>query len=350
MRKVFFALFAFFFVISCSQKETYKIGVMLPLTGNGAATCINAKNAIELCVEKWNDKGGVLGQQIELFIQDSKNEPKEGINIANRFVQIDHPKLVISAISGIVLNAQPIFESHSIIQLCSVGTENLFATSPHYTIRNFLTTHQTSSMVINTIEKYFERDNFKLFYSNNEFGESVKDELVTLAKNVKIGYQISYDEKENDYRNIISKAELKDDDIIYVAGNSTSLGRLIKQIRESNFNGIIIGSEDVISASALNIIGNYTYNLYYVSLYVSPEVDSLKQEYKKRYKEEMSDLSVLAYNGLDFMLSAISRFGTIDNKILIDSLPSFNYNKYMGNNYYKDNEIVYDFQIKKLEK
>lgn len=348
MKKILF-LSVLILICSCNRTETYKVGIMLPLTGNGAATCINAKNAIELCVENWNENGGVLGKKIELFIQDSKNEPKEGINIANRFVQIDHPQLVISAISGIVLNAQPIFESNNIIQLCSVGTENLFETSPHYTIRNFLTTQQTSAKVITAIQEVFESNNFKFFYSNNEFGKSVKHAINNLAKDIEIVNQNSYDEKENDYRNIIAKANLNDEDIVYVAGNSTSLGRIIKQMRELGFKGIIIGSEDVVSASALNVIGSYTNNLYYVSLHTSPDVDSLKREYRNKYKEDMSDLSVLAYNGLDFMLSAMTKYHTTDNNALIDSLSSFNYNKYMGNNYFKNNEIIYEFQIKKFE-
>ncbi len=338
--------------ISCNNEENvYKIGLMFPLTGNAAETCINGQKAIQLCVDEWNAKGGIGGMPIEIIAHDTKNETKEGITVANRFIQIDKPNIILSTISAISLNTQPILEKNKIIHMCFVGTDLLFESSPQYTIRNYLTSDQTSKVVVDAVKTKFNKNEFKLFYPHTDMGLSVERDITRMAENaeVKITNKISYNETEQTYRNIILRADLQDTDILYVMGNSAALGRIIKQIRDNGFKGIIIGSEDVVSTSALNAIQNRTDNLYYISLDFSENIDVLKDRFKEIYNEPMSDLAILSYNGIDLLLDYINKSETIDNEILMSNINGFQYKKYMEQNYVNNFEIVYQFNVKKFE-
>jgi branched-chain amino acid transport system substrate-binding protein len=59
------------FVISARGDEPVKIGLNDPLTGTYAALGKNEQIGCELAVEEMNAKGGILGRQVQLLVEDS---------------------------------------------------------------------------------------------------------------------------------------------------------------------------------------------------------------------------------------------------------------------------------------
>ncbi|KPL24885.1 MAG: amino acid ABC transporter substrate-binding protein [Anaerolineae bacterium SM23_84] len=63
---------------------TIKIGLQGPLTGDYAYEGLGFERAVKLLVDKTNEKGGLLGKQIELIVEDDKGDPKESSLVADR--------------------------------------------------------------------------------------------------------------------------------------------------------------------------------------------------------------------------------------------------------------------------
>jgi branched-chain amino acid transport system substrate-binding protein len=63
---------------------TIKIGLQGPMTGDYAYEGQGFEKAVKLLVNKTNAKGGILGKQIELFVEDDKGDPKESALVADR--------------------------------------------------------------------------------------------------------------------------------------------------------------------------------------------------------------------------------------------------------------------------
>ena len=63
---------------------TIKIGLEAPMTGDYAYEGQGFEKAVKLLVEQVNNKGGLLGKQIELFVEDDKGDPKEAALVADR--------------------------------------------------------------------------------------------------------------------------------------------------------------------------------------------------------------------------------------------------------------------------
>ena len=63
---------------------TIKIGLEAPMTGDYAYEGQGFEKAVKLLVEQVNNKGGLLGKQIELFVEDDKGDPKEAALVAAR--------------------------------------------------------------------------------------------------------------------------------------------------------------------------------------------------------------------------------------------------------------------------
>src|SRR5271155_1632596 len=59
------------FVVRALADETVKIGLDNPLTGTFAALGKNELIGAQLAVDQMNAKGGILGRQVELLVEDS---------------------------------------------------------------------------------------------------------------------------------------------------------------------------------------------------------------------------------------------------------------------------------------
>ena len=61
-------------------QEPIKIGSSLPLTGNFSVTGEKHRQGFELCVDLINQKGGVLGRQVELIVSDNRSDTETAIS------------------------------------------------------------------------------------------------------------------------------------------------------------------------------------------------------------------------------------------------------------------------------
>src|SRR5215470_1181675 len=64
---------------SSQAADVIKIAVGAPLTGALAKQGQEVANAVELAVQEWNAKGGVLGKQIEMVAADDQGNPQVGV-------------------------------------------------------------------------------------------------------------------------------------------------------------------------------------------------------------------------------------------------------------------------------
>src|SRR5579871_2953905 len=69
-----------------ARAETIKIGVNEPLTGAFAASGTYVVNGAKIAADEINAKGGILGKQIELVIEDNKSNPTEAAAVAEKLI------------------------------------------------------------------------------------------------------------------------------------------------------------------------------------------------------------------------------------------------------------------------
>lgn len=86
--------------ISASYADTIKIGVNQPLTGAVAASGNYVTNGARIAADEINAKGGVLGQQIELIIEDNKSNPTEAAAVAEKLIVRDKVPAMMGAWSS----------------------------------------------------------------------------------------------------------------------------------------------------------------------------------------------------------------------------------------------------------
>jgi branched-chain amino acid transport system substrate-binding protein len=77
-----------------------KIGASLPLTGNFSIAGAKHEQGYNLCVKMINDRGGILGEQVDLIMSDNRSDPATAINQYERFINVDGVNAVFGTFSS----------------------------------------------------------------------------------------------------------------------------------------------------------------------------------------------------------------------------------------------------------
>lgn len=85
---------------SPAMADALKIGASLPLTGNFSIAGQKHKQGYELCVNLINEKGGILGREVELIVSDNRSDPATAINQYERFINVDGVEAVYGTFSS----------------------------------------------------------------------------------------------------------------------------------------------------------------------------------------------------------------------------------------------------------
>jgi len=98
-----------------AQQDPVKIGVIQPLSGPVAASGNYVRMGAEIARDWINARGGVLGRQVQLLIEDNKSDPKEAATAAEKLIVRDKVPVIMGAWgSSMTLAAMPKLEEYGV--------------------------------------------------------------------------------------------------------------------------------------------------------------------------------------------------------------------------------------------
>jgi branched-chain amino acid transport system substrate-binding protein len=110
------------FLITARGETPIKIGMVDPLTGVYAAVAQNEVIGVKLAVEQINAKGGVLGRQLELLVEDSANDVGTGVQKTRKLIERDEVSFIIGDVnSGIAQAMAQVTAEKKVLHIVSGG-------------------------------------------------------------------------------------------------------------------------------------------------------------------------------------------------------------------------------------
>lgn len=334
-------------------QEEVRIVLSMPLTGAGAKTGENAKFAYELCAKKWNEKGGVLNRHVTLDVFDNKAEAKQGAMIARQVLSTSRnvPFAVMEGVSSVFLSSQPLYEHNRVIHVCIASSEKIFENNPKYTIRSYQSAKDTCDFFLSHL-KDFGIDSFTLFYADTEFANSHMEQFKKSHKEfgVKINAIYAYAESSGSYRDVIAKAGLESARAVFIAGQYQSLGRMVRQIKETGYKGLIFGDGHINSPSAVDMMSEDKNGVYAINIKQNERTMPVMDEFKSLYGREMDDIAILAYNGMDLLFQFIEKNNTMDASSISKGINGFSINGIAGKAQVVNYEIIVEHEFNPVGK
>src|SRR5438105_4003572 len=110
------------FITQARGETPIKIGMVDPLTGVYAAPAGNEVMGAKLAVEQINAKGGILGRQVELLVEDSSNDVGTGVQKARKLIERDQVTFLIGDVnSGIAQAIAQVTNEKKVLHIVSGG-------------------------------------------------------------------------------------------------------------------------------------------------------------------------------------------------------------------------------------
>ena len=86
--------------VPAAAQDTIKIGSSLPLTGGFSVTGTKHKEGFEMCINMINERGGVLGKQVELVVSDNRSDTETAISQYERLINVDNVDITFGTFSS----------------------------------------------------------------------------------------------------------------------------------------------------------------------------------------------------------------------------------------------------------
>ena len=293
MKKLFLFLFVFFAALTgCKNdhsSDKIRVGLVMPLTGGVAFLGQPFTNAIVMNTDT---------SKVQLFIQDTKSEPKTAISVVNQMITVDKVDVVISLKPVISETFNPILEAKGI-------THFVFAYSPEITdASNVMKIYPSSDDEDMSYLKYAQDKGYKsIVFLRHMFPDAeLGYKTVVIPKSKEYGltvYDEPFDEATRDFNNLSLKVKSYDSDLIVVQSLAYNYVNIIKSFQHTGIKNKMLGD--------LNFNDLYTYdyeilkdmeNIPFLGLsYVlSDEYAEFDKAYIEKYNEKPTVSAAFPYD------------------------------------------------------
>ena len=315
--------------VQTTSDGAIKIAGGYAMTGGGSALDGPAANGALLAAKEINAKGGALGRPVELVVRDSRYDMFFTAQIAKQFVDADK---VVSGIgfsdTDSVMAAGPIFQKAGLpfitvgatspkipdqigdmVYLACFGDNVQAAAGAEYAAKNF------GKRAYLLVDKSADYTVLLAGYFMNSFKELGGD--VVLID--------SYTDNTTDiYKQIANLKNLsKQPDFYYIAAMPYNAGTVIKQFRDADLNGPIVGGDGYDTPEILKLGGNASDNVFFSThALMDPNsgdegVKEFITAYNKEYGHNPENaFAALGYDTMRLMVDAIGRAGSTDPKAI----------------------------------
>jgi branched-chain amino acid transport system substrate-binding protein len=333
---------------STGAAKEITIGLTAPLTGDNAEYGNVFKNAIELALDKVNSQGGVNGAKIKLVAGDSKADPKEAANIAQKFVSDSNILAVIGDFtSTAALAGAPIYQKGGLVQLSPTSSHPDFTKQGTYMFRNIATQAAEGPLLADYTINVLKKKKIAIVYIKNDWGIVAYENYMKKAQELGgdiVAVEPYLPEQGKDFSAIITKIKDKNPDIIYLGMMYTDAALLAQQIKKANFTVPLIGTGSLYSDELLKLGGSAVEGLALTCSFFPadprPEVQEFVKNYQAKYGKPPTMFAAQAYDAANLVIEAIKN-GATDRKTLRDKLAAIkNYPGVTGKTSFDENRDV----------
>ncbi|HEY2029402.1 MAG TPA: ABC transporter substrate-binding protein, partial [Myxococcales bacterium] len=221
-------------IIGARGEEPVKIGLDNPLTGTYAAPGKNELNGCQLAVEQINAKGGILGRQVQLLVEDSTSgEAGTAVQKARKLIERDQVNFLVGNVnSALAVAMAGVSYEKGILHIVPGGhTDAITGSSCHW---NVFRVCNTTTMEANAVTSALIKNVGKKWYyitPDYAFGHTLQDALEKAAAKVggsKVGGDLT-PLGTTDFSSYLIKAQSAKPDVIMFLVQGDDMINALKQ-------------------------------------------------------------------------------------------------------------------------
>ncbi len=235
-----------------------KVACAGPMTGSNAAAGDQMKIGATQAVADLNARGGVLGRQLALSVEDDACDPRQAVSVANKLAGQRVAVVVGHYCSGSSIPASKVYGEEGVLQISPAST------NPDYTDKGGWNTFrvcgrddQQGQVAGGYIARTMKDKRVAVLHDNSAYGKGLADETkkaMNAAGKQETLYS-AYTPGERDYSAIVSRMKQERIEVIYIGGYYTEAGLIIRQAKEQGLNATLIGGDALVTNEFWSITG-----------------------------------------------------------------------------------------------
>lgn len=305
---------------SFADEGPINFGVAGSHSGDLASYGIPSVNAATLVVKKINAKGGVLGRQVKLLVEDDVCKPEIATNTATKLVS-DNVDVVLGHIcSGATKSALGIYKDAKVAVMSPSATNPALTQSGDYP--NFYRTIASDDAQAK-LEVDFAVDTLKLkklavIHDKGDYGKGLAEFAKKFLENSGKAEVVLYEGVTPgavDYSAVVQKIKRKGADGVIFGGYHPEASKIVMQMRKKRMKIPFISDDGVKDDTFIKIAGKSAEGVYATGpkdTSKNPMTIEAIAEHKETYKSDPGAFYLNAYSATIALLNAIEKAGSTD--------------------------------------
>lgn len=336
--------------------ETIKIGLITPKTGQVAQYGIAVENAVNLAVKQYNEKGGILGKQIELISYDNKADATESINVFNKLADSDNIDVLVGpVISSTSLAVAPLAEDAGIPMISPTATNEDVTLGKGYVFRACYTDPYQGGTVGKFATDNLGAEKAAILYNTGDdystgLAEAFKEQFEGAGGTV-TNYE-GYTKDDKDFQVVLTNIKQEDPDVLFVPDYYNTVGLIAEQVEDVGLDTTMLGGDgwDGVQNDYADVVDGFSFANHYAIDDPSEVVQGFISAYKDQFGETPNALAALGYDAAAAAIEAIKAAGSTDKAAVLDAIKATDLDMVTGHIKFDENgDPVKSLSIIKIE-
>ncbi len=308
---------------SCGKSsEAVKIAILAPLSGDVATFGQSTRDGAMMAIEEWNAKGGLLGNPIEVVVEDSQCSAEAAVSAANKVIDQDGAKFIIGEVcSSASIPISEIAMAKGVLQISPTSTNPAVTVDAQGNTKSlifracFIDPFQGTAAAKFALENLHAKTAAVFLDQGNDYVRGLAEYFIAAfeAGGGQVLVKETYTGDDQDFSAIISKAKDANPDILYLPDYYSTVNVIAAQAREKGMTAIFLGGDgwDSPDLDEAALEGGYFTN-HYSPEDPRPEVQDFVKKYQAKYGSVPDALATLAYDATIVLLKSIEQAGVAD--------------------------------------
>lgn len=306
------------------DENAIRIGAAGPMTGDQSKMGVDLRNAVELAVSEWNERGGVLGKKIVMLTGDDQADPKQAVSIANKFINLKAVAVVGHWNSSCSIPASKYYNDANIVMISPATT------NPQFTLQGFNrvfrvcgTDDQQGRVAADFVLARLHPKRVAIIHDKTAYGQGLADYFKkALGDKIQVVYYGGILQRDPDYKAVLTTIKENKPDVYFFGGIYPEAGRLVRQAKEIGLNIPMITGDGVFDPTFISIAGKAAEGTY-VTFGKEPAGLSTAKTFIEKYRAKYGDpgpYSIYAYDAANIILSSIAETKSTDGDKIAEYL------------------------------
>src|SRR2546421_3132303 len=238
--------------------QAVKVFGLVELSGTGATSGTNFNDGVKLAVKEINEKGGILGRQVDYIFNDTQSQPQTAKALAVKAVDDGAYVVMGPVFSGSILVSMAETRRAEIPNFTGGEAAPITQQGNPYIFRTSFTQAAAMPKVARYIKDTVKAKTVALIWVNNDFGKGGRDVFVKTVEplGVKVVADVSTDPGQVDFSAAVLKARQANADALFVYCNEEESARALRELRKQGYDKPIIGETVLTSQKVIELAGD----------------------------------------------------------------------------------------------